>query len=41
MIAIVVETTQRVITERTLKDRENDLARVQKIARIGGVAVSG
>src|SRR6202051_3056220 len=39
VIAIVVETTQRVITERTLKDRENDLARVQKIARIGGVAV--
>jgi PAS domain S-box-containing protein len=39
VIAIVVETTQRVIAERTLKDRENDLARVQKIARIGGVAV--
>jgi PAS domain S-box-containing protein len=39
VIAIVVETTQRVITERTLKDRENDLARVQKIARIGGVTV--
>jgi PAS domain S-box-containing protein len=39
VIAVVVETTQRVITERTLKDRENDLARVQKIARIGGVAV--
>jgi PAS domain S-box-containing protein len=40
VIAIVVETTQRVIAERTLKDRENDLARVQKIARIGGVAVN-
>jgi PAS domain S-box-containing protein len=39
VIAIVVETTQRVMTERALKDRENDLARVQKIARIGGVAV--
>ena len=39
VIAIVVETTQRVATERALKDRENDLARVQKIARIGGVAV--
>ncbi|MDB5635362.1 MAG: sensor hybrid histidine kinase [Bradyrhizobium sp.] len=39
VIAIVVETTQRVIAERTLKDRENDLARVQHIARIGGVAV--
>jgi PAS domain S-box-containing protein len=39
VIAIVVETTQRVIAERTLKDRENDLARVQKIARIGGVVV--
>jgi PAS domain S-box-containing protein len=39
VIAIVVETTQRVVTERTLKDRENDLARVQKIARVGGVTV--
>jgi PAS domain S-box-containing protein len=39
VIAIVVETTQRVIAERALKDRENDLARVQKIARIGGVTV--
>ena len=39
VIAIVVETTQRVIAERTLKDRENDLARVQHIARIGGIAV--
>jgi PAS domain S-box-containing protein len=39
VIAIVVETTQRVITERALKDRENDLARVQKIARVGGVTV--
>ena len=33
MIAIVVETTQRVVTERLLKDRENELARVQQIAR--------
>jgi PAS domain S-box-containing protein len=39
VIAIVLETTQRVMTERALKDRENDLARVQKIARIGGVTV--
>jgi PAS domain S-box-containing protein len=39
VIAIVVETTQRVMMERALKDRENDLARVQKIARIGGVTV--
>jgi PAS domain S-box-containing protein len=39
VIAIVVETTERAMTERTLKDRENDLARVQKIARIGGVTV--
>jgi PAS domain S-box-containing protein len=60
VIAIVVETTQRVIAERsvrenrdelrrvneilfasqrTLKDRESDLARVQQIARIGGVSV--
>ena len=39
VIAIVVETTQRVIAERTLKDRENDLASVQRIARIGGVTV--
>jgi PAS domain S-box-containing protein len=39
VIAIVVETTQRVIAEKTIKDRENDLARVQKIARIGGVTV--
>ena len=60
VIAIVVETTQRVIAERrvrenrdelrrvneilfesqrTLKDRESDLARVQQIARIGGVNV--
>ncbi|MGZ5874543.1 MAG: PAS domain S-box protein [Bradyrhizobium sp.] len=39
VIAIVVETTQRVIAERALKDRENDLARVQHIARIGGVSV--
>jgi PAS domain S-box-containing protein len=39
VIAIVVETTQRVVTERLLKDRENDLARVQKIARVGGVSV--
>jgi PAS domain S-box-containing protein len=39
VIAVVVETTQRVMTERALKDRENDLARVQKIARIGGVTV--
>jgi PAS domain S-box-containing protein len=39
VIAIVVETTQRVIAERTLKDRENDLARVQKIAGIGGVTI--
>ena len=39
VIAIVVETTERVIAERTLKDRENDLARVQKIARIGGITV--
>ena len=39
VIAIVVETTQRVIAERSLKDRENDLARVQKIARVGGVSV--
>ena len=33
VIAIVVETTQRVIAERTLKDRENDLASVQRIAK--------
>jgi PAS domain S-box-containing protein len=39
VMAIVVETTQRVMTERTLKDRENELARVQRIARIGGVTV--
>ena len=39
VIAIVVETTQRVIAERTLTERENELARVQKIARIGGVTV--
>ncbi len=60
VIAVVVETTQRVIAERrlrenrdelhrvneilfesqkTLKDRESDLARVQQIARIGGVNV--
>jgi len=60
VIAIVVETTQRVIAERrvranrdelhrvnevlfesqrSLKDREKDLARVQQIARIGGVSV--
>ena len=39
VIAIVVETTQRVMLERTLKDREADLARVQKIARVGGVTV--
>jgi PAS domain S-box-containing protein len=39
VIAIVVETTQRVIAERTLKERENDLARVQRIAGIGGVTV--
>jgi PAS domain S-box-containing protein len=39
VIAIVVETTQHVMAERALKDRENDLARVQKIARVGGVAV--
>jgi PAS domain S-box-containing protein len=60
VIAVVVETTQRVIAERrvrekrdelhrvnevlfesqrALKDRESDLARVQQIARIGGVNV--
>ncbi|GAC1616291.1 MAG: PAS domain S-box protein [Bradyrhizobium sp.] len=39
VIAIVVEITQRVIAERTLKERENDLARVQRIAGIGGVTV--
>jgi PAS domain S-box-containing protein len=39
VIAIVVETTQRVIAERTLKERENDLARVQRVAGIGGVTV--
>jgi PAS domain S-box-containing protein len=39
VIAIVVETTQRMLAERILKVRENELARVQKIARIGGVAV--
>ncbi|MDR3468573.1 MAG: PAS domain S-box protein [Xanthobacteraceae bacterium] len=39
VIAIVVETTQRVMAERTLKDRENDLARVQEIAKVGGVTV--
>ena len=39
VIAIVIETTQRVMAERTLKDRENDLASVQRIARIGGVTV--
>jgi PAS domain S-box-containing protein len=60
VIAIVVETTQRVMAERrlrenrdelhhvnqvlfesqkALKDRESELARVQKIARIGGVNV--
>jgi PAS domain S-box-containing protein len=60
VIAIVVETTQRVMAERrvrtnrdesrrvneilfesqkALKDRESDLARVQQIARIGGVNV--
>ena len=39
VIAIVVETTQHVIAERMLKDRENDLASVQRIARIGGVTV--
>jgi PAS domain S-box-containing protein len=39
VMAIVVETTQRMIAERALKDRENDLARVQQIARIGGVTV--
>jgi len=40
VIAIVVETTPRVMTERALNDRENDLARVQRIARIGGVTVN-
>ena len=39
VIAIVIETTQRVIAERSLKDRENDLAGVQRIARVGGVTV--
>jgi PAS domain-containing protein len=39
VIAIVVETTQRVIAERTITDRENDLARAQRIARIGSVTV--
>jgi len=53
VIAIVVETTQRVMAERqlrhvneilfasqrALKDRESELARVQQIARIGGVNV--
>ena len=39
VIAIVVETTQRIVAERLLKDSENDLARVQKIARVGGVTV--
>ena len=39
VIAIVVETTQRVIAERALGDRENDLARIQRIAGIGGVSV--
>jgi PAS domain S-box-containing protein len=60
VIAVVVETTRRVMAERgvlanrdelrrvneilsesqrTLKDRESDLARVQQIARIGGVTV--
>jgi len=39
VIAIVIETTQRVIAERTLRDRENDLASIQRIARIGGVTV--
>ena len=60
VIAIVVETTQRVIAERrvrenrdelhrvneilfesqrALKERESDLARVQQIARIGGVNI--
>jgi PAS domain S-box-containing protein len=60
VIAVVVETTQRVMAERrlrenrdelhrvneilfesqrALKDRESDLARVQQIARIGGVNV--
>jgi PAS domain S-box-containing protein len=39
VISIVIETTQRVIAERTLRDRENDLGRVQRIARIGGVTV--
>jgi PAS domain S-box-containing protein len=39
VIAVVAEITQRVIAERALKDRENDLARVQKIAGIGGVTV--
>jgi PAS domain S-box-containing protein len=39
VIAIVVETTQRVIAERALRDRENELARVQQIAKIGGVTV--
>jgi PAS domain S-box-containing protein len=39
VIAIVIETTQRVIAERMLRDREHDLASVQRIARVGGVTI--
>jgi PAS domain S-box-containing protein len=34
-----VETTNRVWTERTLRDREAELARVQEIGQVGGVEV--
>lgn len=40
VLAIVTETTERVRAEQTLRRREQELARVQKIGRVGGLEVN-
>ncbi|MGE0750844.1 MAG: PAS domain S-box protein [Variibacter sp.] len=39
VLAIVIETTERVRTQQALREREAELARVQQIGRIGGLEV--
>jgi hypothetical protein len=39
VLITAVETTTRVWAERTLRERQNELARVQEIGQVGGVEV--
>jgi PAS domain-containing protein len=39
VLAIAMETTQRKLTEKALREREAELARVQQIGKVGGVEV--